>query len=103
MNIQIHVGDDITVLESFPNHYFDLVYLDSTHEYEHTRREPAVLESKVKPPGFVLCDDRHENVNHIHAGVAAAARECCAPARWELLLAGDLSSQRMIQRSPSRR
>jgi hypothetical protein len=99
--IQIHVGDATTVLESFPDHYFDWVYLDTTHEYERTRRELAVLEFKLKPAGFVLGDDWHENPSHIHAGVAVAARELCATDRWELLIPGDRFGQWMIQSARS--
>ena len=98
--IHVHVDDDIAVLKSFPDQYFDWVYLDSSHEYEHTCRELVTLEDKMKPSGFVLGDDWHDEPTHIHSGVAVAVRETCSTDRWQLLIPGDRCGQWMIQRAP---
>jgi len=52
-----HVGDDCAILESFPDDYFDWVYLDTSHTYEDTFKELEVLSRKVKPGGFISGDD----------------------------------------------
>ena len=55
--VLIHVGDDRDVLRSFPNSYFDWVYVDSTHQYGHTADELQILKDKVKPTGVIAGDD----------------------------------------------
>lgn len=52
-----HVGDDCEILESFPDEYFDWVYLDTSHTYDDTTRELEVLSRKVKRDGFISGDD----------------------------------------------
>src|SRR5262245_11609661 len=42
----VHVGDDLEILPSFADRYFDWVYLDSSHEYEHTVKELELLVQK---------------------------------------------------------
>jgi len=100
IHIQVHVDDDLAILASFPDRYFDWVYLDSSHEYEHSCRELTALEPKMKPSGLVLGDDWHDDLNHIHGGVAQAVREFCSSDRWELAIPGDQCGQWMIQRAP---
>ena len=78
-----HVGDDLEILLSFPDGYFDWVYLDTTHEYVHTCDELAVLDRKVT--GFILGDDWHDDPAHPHAGVAKAVREFTVRSAWNLL------------------
>ena len=93
----VHVGDDIEILAGFPDHQFDWVYLDSSHEYEHTTAELAILARKLKPRGLILGDDWHEDPSHLHAGVTKAVRETCAASEWRLIVPGDLYGQWAIQ------
>jgi hypothetical protein len=80
---QIHVGDDVEILERFPDDYFDWVYLDTSHAHDHTRRELTVLERKVGPHGLIAGDDWHPG--RTHPGVAAVVKEFVAGGRWELV------------------
>jgi hypothetical protein len=61
-----HVGDDVEILPTFADGYFDWAYLDTTHRYEHTLAELAVLDRKTR---IVAGDDRHEERSHPHHGV----------------------------------
>jgi hypothetical protein len=72
-----HVGDDLEILASFPDRYFDWVYLDTSHQYEQTVNELALLRSKVKPSGIVAGDDWFEDPAHEYHGVCRAVREFC--------------------------
>jgi hypothetical protein len=74
-----HVADDIEYLSGVPDRYFDWVYLDSSHYYEHTRRELEVLDRKVKRDGLIAGDDWYED------GVYRAAREFCQATGWRLV------------------
>jgi hypothetical protein len=80
----IHVADDLQCLAGFPPETFDWVYLDSSHEYEHTRRELALLVPRMKRGGVICGDDWHDDPAHEHHGVAKAVRELCAREGWTL-------------------
>jgi methyltransferase family protein len=73
--VQFHIGDDLRVLEAFPDRYFDWVYLDTTHEYNHTKREMAILRRKVKRDGIIAGDDWQNDPSHAHHGVCKAVSE----------------------------
>jgi len=79
----VHVGDDLEILEAFPDRYFDWVYLDSSHEYQHTVEELELLDKKVK--GLVLGDDWKPDPGHVHHGVYRAVLEFCDRGEWEVL------------------
>jgi hypothetical protein len=80
----LHVADDLECLAGFPPGTFDWVYLDSSHEYEHTRKELALLAPRMKPDGLIAGDDWQDDPSHEHHGVARAVREFCAVEGWTL-------------------
>lgn len=80
----IHVGDDVEILARFPDHHFDWVYLDTSHQYDHTRRELEVLRDRVKPAGVILGDDWKEDPGHVNHGCSVAVSEFCAREGWAL-------------------
>jgi SAM-dependent methyltransferase len=73
--IFVHIGDDREVLKTFPDGYFDWVYLDSSHQYEHTAEELFILKDKVKPKGIIAGDDWRPDPKHRHHGVYKAVTE----------------------------
>jgi hypothetical protein len=93
---QVHVGDDLEVLEQFPDRYFDWVYLDSSHEYEATVKELALLDRKVKH--LILGDDWKPDPQHIFHGVYRAVNEFCEAGAWELLPPDPVWDQFAIRR-----
>ena len=48
-----HVGDDLDILRGFPEGHFDWVYLDTSHQYEHTLAELGLLRTRAK----LICGD----------------------------------------------
>jgi len=77
----------LTILPTFPDRYFDWVYVDSVHVYEHTRLELEILSQKVKEGGLIAGDDWIEDPEHPHHGVSRAVREFVATAQAELVYA----------------
>jgi len=73
--IFIHIGDDREVLKTFPDGYFDWVYLDSSHQYEHTVEELIILKDKIKRNGVIAGDDWRPDPKHRHHGVYKAVNE----------------------------
>jgi hypothetical protein len=73
--IIFHVGDDVAYLNSFPDHYFDWIYIDSSHEFDHTMAELEAAALKVKPTGFIMGHDWHDDPSSEHLGVRKAIEE----------------------------
>lgn len=79
-----HVGDDLILLKSFSDGYFDWVYLDTAHEYEETVNELELLKDKVKDGGIISGDDWRPDPKHAHHGVCKAVNEFCEKYGWKV-------------------
>ena len=91
----MHVGDDLETLRTFPDRYFDWVYLDTSSR--HSVKELDLLHVKVKANGIIgrrLADDPA----HRHHGVCRAVREFMAREPYELLYANETDKQWAIRR-----
>jgi len=93
----IYVGSDLEYLRGFKNGHFDWVYIDSSHEYEHTKLELEILHSKVKKDGFICGHDWVDNSSHAHYGVKKAILEFCDEKQWEVIYR-DIYLQWIIRR-----
>jgi len=50
-------GCSFEILESYPDEYFDYVYLDGGHDYNTVHKDIQVLEKKVKNHGIIAFND----------------------------------------------
>jgi hypothetical protein len=87
----VEIGYSYDWLAAQPDKSLDWVYLDSTHNYEGTKRELSLLGHKVKDTGLILGDDWQIERDHIHHGVCLAVNEFVKASNFELILAGDRS------------
>lgn len=55
--ISIRKGFSADVLSSFPDGYFDWIYIDGNHLYEFVRKDVELGFRKVKPGGIIAGDD----------------------------------------------
>lgn len=55
--LEMKQGFSWDVLETFPDNFFDYVYLDACHEYDAVKKDVEVLERKVKPNGIIAFND----------------------------------------------
>lgn len=85
--VSIHRGYSTTILPTFPDHYFDWVYLDTDHTYETTRDELQLLANKVKPGGIIAGHDyiTGDWKMRNRYGVVEAVNEFCVENGWELV------------------
>jgi hypothetical protein len=60
--VDINRGKSSEILESFPDGYFDWVYVDGDHRYEGVLLDLTLAHQKVKAGGIVAGDD-YTNVN----------------------------------------
>lgn len=97
--IVVHVQDDIKALKEFPDGYFDWVYIDSSHHYNHTVAELELLRKKVKPDGIISGDDWCSDITHIHHGVYKAVNEFMIKYDYTLIYADDSNLQWFITKT----
>lgn len=94
----VHIQDDLIVLEQFPDQYFDWVYLDSSHAYDHTVDELEIIKRKIKPDGIICGDDWRPDPSHRHHGVFKAVNEFMAKEGYELIYADEENLQWFIKK-----
>ena len=85
--VEINRGLSTDVLATFPDGYFDWVYLDTAHTYSVTSAELALLEHKVKRDGIIAGHDYSMGnwVGGVRYGVIEAVHELCVQGGWEIL------------------
>ena len=71
-NVKIYRGSSDKILSSFPDEYFDWLYIDGDHRYEGVKSDLKLAVQKVKMGGFIAGDDYVETENF---GVIQAAQE----------------------------
>ncbi len=97
--VRVHVADDRATLKELPNHYFDWVYIDSSHQYEHTRDELDLLFYKMKPEGVIAGDDWRPDPEHRHHGAYRAVMERLNSGDYTLIAADEATTQWAMRRS----
>jgi hypothetical protein len=97
--VSVHVGDDCVILESFPDGYFDWVYLDSSHQYQETVRELEILARKVRRGGIIAGDDWKDDPDDPNHGASVAIREFCRDRGWQVDKRDDYNQWR-ISKAP---
>lgn len=74
--VQIIKGFSLSVCREFPINYFDFVYLDSDHSYDHISKEIKKWYKKVKPGGMIAGHDYVDGIiNNTEFGVKKAVDE----------------------------
>ncbi len=84
--VEINKGYSTEVLPTFPDNYFDWVYIDSAHDYQTTADELSILKTKMKKGGFICGHDYVNSCwrNAVKYGVVEAVHEFCAKEDWEM-------------------
>ena len=97
--VVFHVGNDLDILPTFADGFFDWVYLDSSHQYDHTMRELEILQHKVAQT--IMGDDWRldPNADDANAGCARAVRDFCEGHGWRLVEPDRIFLQWAIVRS----
>lgn len=85
--VQLHRGYSVPVLATFPDGYFDWVYVDANHSYDAVAADLAAVLPKMKPGGVIT---GHDFINtpfwrNRNFGVVEAVHDFCAEHGWELV------------------
>lgn len=85
--LHVHQADSVEAMESFPDGYFDWIYVDAQHRYEGVRRDIDAARSKVKADGLLVFNDYTiwSYVEMEPYGVVAAVNELCVNDDWKLV------------------
>jgi predicted O-methyltransferase YrrM len=83
--IQVHKGLSTNVLPTFPDAYFDWIYIDTDHSYETTLAELRAAAPKIKPDGFIAGHDFccGNVIAPWPYGVIEACHAFCAEDGWQ--------------------
>ena len=85
--IEINLGESTKVARSFPDSYFDWVYIDTSHSYETTFAELKEYQKKIKKNGIIAGHDyvRWSRTGFTRYGVIEAVSEFCCNFNWEII------------------
>lgn len=79
--LSIHKGDSSSILSTFPDNMFDMIYLDGDHSYQGCKKDLDVCFHKCKPYGWIMGHDYETNLektkNIWPSGVKEAVSEFC--------------------------
>ncbi|MVO17334.1 glycosyltransferase family 2 protein [Parasedimentitalea huanghaiensis] len=76
-NCVLRKGFSAEVLESYPDHYFDWVYIDGNHLYDFVLEDIMIAARKVRPGGIIAGDDlfwKKDERMHVREAVREAMR-----------------------------
>jgi predicted O-methyltransferase YrrM len=54
---EIHRGFSDNIVPTFPDNYFDIIYVDGNHETEYVYRDGCMSFQKLKKGGYMIFDD----------------------------------------------
>tara|TARA_R110002072_G_scaffold131586_4_gene271386 strand:+ start:21056 stop:21745 length:690 start_codon:yes stop_codon:yes gene_type:complete len=85
--VSVDIGYSTEIVNTYPDAYFDWVYIDTAHSYHVTIDELTLYSNKVKPGGYMA---GHDYVvgnwrGIIKYGVIEAVHEFCVKENWELV------------------
>jgi Methyltransferase domain len=74
-------------LSTYPDSYFDILYIDAGHTYECVKSDAAVAKKKVKPDGLLVFNDyiMCDHLNGGAYGVVPAVNELIVEDGWEVV------------------
>lgn len=55
--VKLHEGDSSTILNSFPDEYFDWIYIDGDHSYEGVLKDSLSAVNKIPEGGYLVFND----------------------------------------------
>jgi len=81
----LHEGDSSTILQGFPDGYFDFIYVDGDHSYQGVTRDIRAATSKLAERGFLIFNDYTywSLIECMPYGVIRAVNELCLEQDWE--------------------
>ena len=86
-SIKFHQGDSSAVIDTFPDGYFDWIYIDGDHSYKGVKKDIEKAYPKVKESGLLVFNDytHWSPYEMIPYGIPRAVNEFCLAHDWEFV------------------
>lgn len=99
-NYKFHKIDAIEAAKMWPDNWFDFVYIDDNHKYNHVKKELKEWWPKVKPGGILAGDDFMGYFSQVEGlfGVVDAVGEFAAQHKLQIYVIGvpELNHQKLF-------
>jgi len=85
--VKLMKGLSWELLETFPNKYFDWLYVDADHTYKSVKKDLNIILKKIKDDGIIVMNDyiMYDHITNENYGVIQAVNEFCVENNWELI------------------
>jgi hypothetical protein len=85
--VTIREGLSNVMLETFPDRYFDLIYIDADHSCQAVTQDAAVASRKIRPDGIVIFNDYilFDHISMAPYGVVPAVNRLVAEEGWRVI------------------
>jgi hypothetical protein len=85
--VQVREGRSDEVLETFPDHYFDLIYLDADHRFESIEKDASIATRKIKPSGTLVFNDyvMYDHLLNEPYGIVPVVNRLVVEGGWEVV------------------
>ena len=84
--VRLHEKDSVAALASFPDEYFDWIYIDGNHSYSGVKRDIEEAKRAVRPDGLLVFNDYivFSHLEFTRYGVLDAVNELCLAEDWAI-------------------
>jgi len=85
--VELHLGNSYDILRTFPDKYFDWVYIDANHLYSFVKKDLEIAHLKIKNKGLIFCHDYtfYDHILNLYYGVIPAVNEFCNKYNYEII------------------
>ncbi len=85
--VKIKKGYSWDVMATYPDNYFDIIYIDAAHDYNSVKKDLQLSAKKIKENGFIVMNDyiMYDHLARSKYGVVEATNEFCINEGWEFL------------------
>jgi hypothetical protein len=83
----VEEGESSEKLSSYPDRFFDVLYIDADHSYEGAVKDATVAVRKIKPHGLLVFNDYivMDHFTKLYYGVVPAVNELVANSDWKVV------------------
>ncbi|HNP17403.1 MAG TPA: class I SAM-dependent methyltransferase [Fulvivirga sp.] len=85
--VVIKKGLSWDMMGTYPDNYFDIIYIDAAHDYYSVQKDLNQSLLKIKPEGYIIMNDyiMYDHLAKSKYGVVQATNEFCVKNDWEFI------------------